>query len=109
MKQSRRPDLINHPSHYKGNGIETIDVIEGFDLDFKLGNAVKYILRCGKKAGPGGQVSDAIAARIDDLSKARWYIDRQLSQYKKNHKDWLALEARIARENRKYETRGRKR
>lgn len=64
-------DQINNPSHYKApNGLEAIDVIEGFglDRDFHLGNAAKYILRAGRK-GP----------MIDDLRKAVWYISRRIS------------------------------
>lgn len=105
----KRPDIINHPPHYKGmNGLEAIDVIEGFNLDFKLGNAVKYTLRCGRKGvAPGGLVSNGLAAKIEDLSKARWYIDRALSQAKRNHKDWLAMEAKFAGGFRKSRSRKR--
>jgi len=63
-------DSINHPSHYlAGNGIEAIDVIESFQLNFHLGNVVKYLLRAGKK-GPA----------LDDLKKARWYLDREIAR-----------------------------
>lgn len=60
-------DMINHPSHYQGNGMEAIDVIEAFDLNFRIGNAVKYILRAGLKYN-----------KIEDLKKAIWYIDREI-------------------------------
>ena len=41
---------IDRPPHYQGaSGLQAIDVIEAFDLDFSLGNAVKYILRAGRK------------------------------------------------------------
>ena len=60
-------EMVNHPSHYQSGGIEAIDVIEAFGLGFCLGNAVKYILRCGKKD------SD-----IQELSKAAWYIEREI-------------------------------
>ena len=61
-------DAVNHPSHYKSrSGLESIDVIEAFDLNFRLGNAVKYILRCGRKG-------DA----VEDLRKAEWYIRREI-------------------------------
>lgn len=50
-------------------GYDAIQVIEDFDLNFRLGNAVKYILRCGKK----GSLSDAIS----DLTKAIAYIERE--------------------------------
>ena len=44
-----KPDLINHPPHYKGKGMEVIEVIQAFGLDYNLGSVVKYILRAGKK------------------------------------------------------------
>ena len=55
------------PDYYKSNGIETIDVIEAFDLNFNLGNVIKYILRAGKKDD-----------RNQDLEKAIWYLEREL-------------------------------
>ena len=60
-------DLVNHPDHYKGKGIECIDVIEAFDLNFCLGNSIKYILRCDNKGD-----------REQDLRKAIWYLQREL-------------------------------
>lgn len=61
-------DMVNHPDHYKGaKGIEVIDVIDAFDLGFSLGNAVKYILRAGKKDNA-----------VQDLKKAMWYIKHEL-------------------------------
>lgn len=62
-------DDVNHPPHYKGKGMESIEVIEAFDLGFNLGNAIKYILRAGRKGD--GKV---------DLAKARWYIDREIKR-----------------------------
>lgn len=62
-------ESINHPSHYQGNSIEVIDIIEDFGLNFHLGNAIKYILRADKKGN-----------REEDLSKAIWYIERELSK-----------------------------
>lgn len=59
-------DNINHPTHYQGNGLEVIDVIEAFDLNFNLGNAVKYILRAGKKGD-----------KKEDLKKAIWYLNKE--------------------------------
>lgn len=60
-------DNINHPTHYKGKGIECIQVIESFELGFCLGNAIKYILRAGKKG-----------EKKEDLRKAIWYLNREL-------------------------------
>ena len=62
----------DHPSHYGGrdNPYEAIKVIEAWGLDFCLGNLVKYVSRAGKKAGE---------TKLDDLRKARWYLDRAIS------------------------------
>jgi len=62
-------DPVNHPSYYTDGNIEVIDFIEDKKLGFCLGNAVKYIARAGKKDP---------AKEIEDLQKARWYIDRQI-------------------------------
>jgi phosphatidylserine/phosphatidylglycerophosphate/cardiolipin synthase-like enzyme len=63
-------DAVNHPPHYGGadNPYEAIKVIEAWGLGFCLGNAVKYISRAGKKTDPA----------LQDLKKARWYIDREI-------------------------------
>lgn len=69
-RPERKPvvnDHVEHPAHYTYGGIETIDFIEAKQLDFCLGNAVKYIARAGHKLD-----------KIEDLKKARWYIDREL-------------------------------
>jgi hypothetical protein len=66
---ARKKDTVNHPSHYTRGGIEAIDVIEAWGLGFHLGNALKYIARAGHKG-------DA----IEDLSKARWYLDRAIAR-----------------------------
>jgi hypothetical protein len=72
-------ESVNHPAHYGGanNPYEAIKVIEAWGLGFCLGNTVKYISRAGRKlvAGP---VSDANKAKIEDLKKARWYLDREI-------------------------------
>lgn len=62
---------VNHPKHYRGEtGLEAIDVIEAWDLNFNLGNVVKYVCRAGLK-----DKSD----RHEDLEKAIWYLTRELS------------------------------
>lgn len=62
-------DRIN-PHHYKGDRrFETIDVIEDWGLNYHLGNAVKYISRCGRK--PGENPAEA-------LRKAVWYLEREI-------------------------------
>ncbi len=62
-------DNVNHPSHYNSGKIEVIEVIEDQSLGFHLGNAVKYILRAGKK-NPEKE--------IEDLEKAIWYLRRKI-------------------------------
>lgn len=72
-------DKIN-PNHYKGTGrLQAIDVIEIFGLNFSRGNAVKYILRAGKKAEQG---YDALSKEMEDLEKAKWYIEREVDRIK---------------------------
>ena len=68
-----KPDLVNHPPHYRDGGIEVIDFIEAKDLNFRLGNAVKYISRAGKKN------SDP----VQDLEKAAWYLKREIDARKR--------------------------
>lgn len=63
-------DPVNHPPYYKQGGIETIDVIEAWGLGFCLGNCVKYVSRAGKKN---------LAAHLEDLKKARWYLEREIA------------------------------
>jgi hypothetical protein len=69
-------ELVNHPNHYGGedNPYEVIKVIEAWDLNFNLGNTVKYIARCGKKDIP-----------VQELMKARWYLDREIQNVNKKH------------------------
>jgi len=64
-----QPDPVNHPYHYKVGGIETIDFIEAKELNYNMGNAVKYISRADHKGN-----------RLQDLEKAKWYIDRELAK-----------------------------
>lgn len=62
------PDNVNHPAHYKAGGIETIDFIEAKNLNYHLGNVVKYIARADSKGN-----------RKEDLLKAQWYLDREIN------------------------------
>lgn len=75
-------DSVNSPQHYKtAAGIESIDVIEAFDLGFNLGNAVKYILRAEHKH----------ETPIEDYQKSLWYICREAKRrgYSEKLKDFL--------------------
>ena len=64
---------VENPSHYNTGKIEVIDFIEDQNLNFNLGNAVKYICRAGKK--------DPAKFR-EDLEKAVWYLNRELAKQK---------------------------
>ena len=68
-------DLINHPQHYTRGRIEVIDFIEDKELNFNLGNVVKYVVRSGHKKSSGKSME---AKALEDLKKARWYIDREI-------------------------------
>ena len=64
-------EAVNHPAHYGGDTAhETVKCLEawGIESDALLWNAVKYISRAGKKG-------DA----LEDLKKARWYLDRRIA------------------------------
>lgn len=69
-------NIVNHPDHYIGGGIETIDFIEAKGLGFNLGNVVKYVSRCGHKKSKG---LSADAKALQDLEKAKWYLEREIS------------------------------
>jgi len=60
----------SNPTHYQ-NKVTPIDIIEMYDLNFSLGNVIKYVLRAGKKDGE----SD-----LDDLNKALWYLSREIDR-----------------------------
>lgn len=62
-------DNVNHPSHYTSHpsGVECITVTEWFN--FNIGNAMKYLWRSGLKG-----------STLDDLKKARWYVDREIQR-----------------------------
>lgn len=69
------PDMVNSPPHYKSHpsGVECITVTE--HMNFCLGNAVKYIWRAGEKG-----------SKLEDLKKARWYLDREITRLEQLNK-----------------------
>ena len=74
MKENN--NQVNHPTHYGGedNPFEPIKIIEGLNLDFHIGNSLKYMLRAGKK-NPEKEV--------EDLEKAVWYLQRKIKKIQK--------------------------
>ena len=69
-------DKVNHPSHYTYGKIEVIDFIEDKELNFNLGNVVKYVARAGKKKSSGKSLE---VKALEDLKKAKWYLDREIA------------------------------
>lgn len=69
-------EKVNHPPHYQKHpsGVECIQITE--HMNFCLGNAVKYIWRADHKA-------DA----IEDLEKAKWYLEREIALRQKRELD----------------------
>lgn len=67
-KGTQTKEAVNHPSHYNAGKIEVIAAIEDWRLGFHLGNVVKYVARAEHKG-----------TQLQDLKKARWYLDRQIS------------------------------
>jgi hypothetical protein len=79
------PDMINSPPHYNAVGIEAIDAIEAALEDtfpgYLHGNAMKYLYRCRYKGH-----------QVEDLMKARWYINRLIDHLKEKDKSNTAPE-----------------
>ena len=75
IKEDKK-EMVDHPKHYNMGKYEAIDVIEDWQLNFNLGNTVKYISRAGHK--------DNI---IQDLKKALWYLIREINRLEGNNGD----------------------
>ena len=75
MGAQTQPDMVNHPPHYNVGGFEVIDIIQAFTeglngaAAYATGNIIKYVLRWHRKNG------------LEDLKKAKWYIDYILDKY----------------------------
>ncbi len=75
-------DVVNHPDHYTEGGIETIDFITAKKLDYELGNVIKYVSRAPYKG-----------KYVEDLKKARWYLDHKIQEIEEEAAQVKALEA----------------
>lgn len=62
-------EMVDSPAHYKVGGIETYDFIRAKRLSYELGNVVKYVSRAHWKF-----------STLEDLKKARWYLDAAIKQ-----------------------------
>jgi hypothetical protein len=63
---------VSHPEHYNKGTIEAINLIEDWDLNFSVGNVIKYMLRAPYKG-----------EEVQDLEKAKWYLERHIENVKK--------------------------
>lgn len=80
-------NMIDHPPHYQGAKWESIEIIEALGNQFRLGNALKYIFRHAKKNG------------VEDLKKARWYLEREFGRPHPAYVDRGAFDVRFWREH----------
>jgi hypothetical protein len=69
-------EKINRPQHYRisvgdGHPFDVIELIEALSLGFELGNALKYLVRAGRKPG---------VSEVEDLRKAAYYLTRRADQ-----------------------------
>lgn len=70
-------EKVKHPNHYvEGRRYEPIDVIDDWNLNFCLGNSVKYISRIGRKDND-----------IEDIQKAIFYLEYELNKRRKENVD----------------------
>ena len=60
-------EMVNHPIHYN-MGIEAIDYIESHNMNFNIGNVIKYITRAKHKG-----------TELQDLKKGLWYLQREIA------------------------------
>ena len=68
MFEIEEKEMIDHPSHYN-QGIETIEYIESWSMNFNTGNVIKYVTRAGYKDN-----------QLEDLKKAMWYLQREIDR-----------------------------
>ena len=71
-RQQEPTEQVVHPQHYN-KGIEVIDFIESWDMNFNCGCATKYIARHPYKGNP-----------VQDLEKAKFYLEREIERLKKH-------------------------
>ena len=83
MLSTTTQNNVNHPSHYTSHpsGIECIQIARYYDFD--IGNVFKYIWRAGLKKD--ADLTD-IQKEIEDLEKAKWYLEDKINQLKSSLK-----------------------
>ena len=72
-------DMRATQMHYEnGKGYDVIDFIKDYDLNFNIGNVVKYCARLGKKD-----------ERLKELRKALDYLNREIEYEEKQQIKWI--------------------
>lgn len=76
MNDAEGHDAVNHPKHYTSHpsGVEAIDIIEHYPANIAM--AMKYLWRSDLKGAP-----------VEDLKKARWYVEREIGRLEKRTTD----------------------
>ncbi len=72
MAKRIKRSAVHHPSHYTSHpsGVECIQITE--HMNFCIGNAMKYLWRAELRGNA-----------VEDLKKAKWYIDREVERIRK--------------------------
>ena len=70
-------ETVHHPSHYQGRKYEAIAIIQDYDLNFCLGNVLKYLLRAGRKDP---------SKKLEDLRKAKQYLEFEIAEIESQNK-----------------------
>lgn len=75
---------LKHQKYYDHGGIEAIDVIHAWELDFDLGNVIKYISRAGLKDQ---------TKKLEDLQKAKTYLEFAINEIEKKEREYARISA----------------
>lgn len=85
-------DNVNHPAHYTYGKIECLDVILDWNLNYLLGQVLKYICRHGKKYSGNTEI-DRKEAELEDLRKSQFYLNKEIDEQIKELEKLIELEA----------------
>lgn len=75
MPEVKIRNNVEHPDYYNQASFEVIEIIDAFELNFNLGNVIKYVLRAGRKSK---------STKCEDLEKAAFYLNREIKRLKRD-------------------------
>ena len=84
-EEIKKEDMVNHPKHYQ--------FMEGFEVFDVITRAIEFLGLTGEEAYPYSQYLGYILrwklkGGVQDLKKARWFLDKQIKQLEeKEHED----------------------